>query len=138
MTMQTGHVNFLAVLVSATVYWILGALWYSPVLFAKPWMKNLGKTREQLMEGFSKLSFLWSFFWSFVASYGIARILVWANGTTVIDGFLVGLLAAICFILSPMVINNLFERRPKSLLAINASYHGVALIIVGIIIGLWR
>jgi hypothetical protein len=136
--MQYGHVNFLSVLVSAAAYWIVGALWYSPVLFGKSWMNHIGKTKEQLMEGFSKLSYLWSFIWSFVASYGIARILVWANGTTVRAGFLVGLLAAVSFVLAPMVINNLFDRRPRPLLLINVSYHGVALILVGIIIGAWR
>jgi hypothetical protein len=136
--MQYGHVNFLSVLVAAAVYWIVGALWYSPVLFGKIWMNNIGKTKEQLMEGFSKLSYLWSFVWSFVAAYAIARIMVWANGNTVRDGFLVGLLAAVSFILAPMVINNLFDRRPKPLLIINVCYHGVALILAGIIIGAWR
>jgi hypothetical protein len=138
MTMQIGHVNFLAILVSAAAYWIIGALWYSPVLFAKPWTKHIGKTREQMMEGFSKLSFLWSFVWSFVAAYGIARILVWANGATVVDGFLVGLLAGVCFIVAPLTVNNLFDRRPLALLVINAAYHSVALMIAGIIIGAWR
>jgi hypothetical protein len=136
--MQHGHVNFLSVLVSAAIYWVLGAMWYSPVLFGKIWMNNVGKTKEQLMANFSKLSYLWSFVWSFVAVYGIARIMVWANGTTLLEGFLVGLLAAVTFILAPTVINNLFDRRPNALLLINVCYHGVALILAGIIIGAWR
>lgn len=136
--MQSGHVNFLSILVSAAVYFILGALWYSKALFGKAWMKDIGKTEEQLKEGFSPLAFVWSFIWSFIATYAIARLMVWTGGSTVRDGFLIGLLTAVCFIVAPMVINNLFERRSKTLLTINAAYHSLALILAGIIIGAWR
>ena len=136
--MESGHVNFLAVLVSAAVYWILGAFWFSKALFGKTWAKGIGKTEEELKQGFSKLAFLWSFVWSFIAAYGVARLMVWTGGSTVGDGFIVGLLVGISFVLATMVINNLFERRPKSLILINALYHIVALVVSGVIIGAWR
>ena len=41
-------INYLAVLVVAAVAFGLGALWYSPVLFAKPWMAAIGKTAEEI------------------------------------------------------------------------------------------
>ena len=34
--------NHLAIFVSAILQWLLGAIWYSPVLFAKPWMAMVG------------------------------------------------------------------------------------------------
>ncbi len=135
--MQAGHVNFLAVLISAVAYFILGAMWYSKLLFAKIWIKHIGKTEDQLKEGFSPLAFLWSFIWSFIAAYGIARLMVWTGGDSVGDGFLIGLLAGISFVLAPWIINNLFERRSKALLSINVAYHVVGLIVSGIIVGAW-
>jgi hypothetical protein len=42
------HVNFLAVLVSGVAIFILGALWYSPVLFAKTWSRLMGMTAEKI------------------------------------------------------------------------------------------
>lgn len=47
-------VNLLAVLVSAIATMVVGFLWYSPVLFAKPWMREMGydpndKARTQEM-----------------------------------------------------------------------------------------
>ena len=36
------HLNLLAVLVAAVSTMLVGFLWYSPVLFAKPWMKEMG------------------------------------------------------------------------------------------------
>ena len=38
------HVNFLAVLVTGIVIFVLGGLWYSPVLFARRWVALMGKT----------------------------------------------------------------------------------------------
>ena len=37
------YVNLLAVVVAALAAWILGALWYSPLLFAKAWVKAHAK-----------------------------------------------------------------------------------------------
>jgi hypothetical protein len=136
--MQSGSVNFLSVLVAAVAYWLLGALWFSKALFGKTWMKGIEKTEEQLKQGFSKMAFIWCYVWSFIAAYGIARIMVWTGSTSIGQGILIGLLAGITFTLAPFVINNLFERRSKSLIMINASYHVVALVISGIIIGAWR
>ena len=136
--MQSGSINYLAVVVSAVVYWVIGALWFSPAVFGKIWMKGIGKTQDQLKEGFSYMAFVWSFIWSFIAAYGIARFLVWTGGNSIGDGFVIGLLAGISFVIAPFVINNLFERRSKSLLVINALYHVVGLIVSGLIIGAWR
>ncbi len=33
------NINWLAVLVAGIAYWVLGALWYSKVLFAKKWLE---------------------------------------------------------------------------------------------------
>jgi hypothetical protein len=42
------HVNYWAVLVSGVAIFILGGLWYSPMLFAKPWTRMMGKTEEEM------------------------------------------------------------------------------------------
>lgn len=41
-------INLLAVLVSALLFFMLGALWYSPVMFAKPWIKGMGWSDEKV------------------------------------------------------------------------------------------
>jgi hypothetical protein len=40
--------NYLAVLVTAIVNMVIGALWYSPFLFAKPWMAFNNMTSESM------------------------------------------------------------------------------------------
>jgi len=43
-------VNVLAILVVGVAYMVVGFLWYGP-LFAKPWMKLVGMTQEDLQRG---------------------------------------------------------------------------------------
>ena len=45
------HVSFLPVLVAAVVVFVLGWLWYSPVLFYKPWMRLRGLDPVAAMAG---------------------------------------------------------------------------------------
>src|SRR5437867_13130828 len=45
------HVNYLAVLVAAVAVFVLGWLWYSPLLFFKPWMRLRGLDPAAAMAG---------------------------------------------------------------------------------------
>ena len=130
--------NWWAVIVAAAAYFALGAVWYMPGMFGNAWMKGIGKTKEQLNAGFSGVSFVWAFVYSFLVAYAIARILVWAQRGSVVDGIVVGLLTGICFGLATVGIHDLFEQRPKQLTIINVLYHVVGFILIGIIVGAWH
>ena len=43
-----GAINWVAVLVAMVGAMVTGFIWYSPVLFVKPWMRELGKTPAQM------------------------------------------------------------------------------------------
>src|SRR5207244_12511274 len=45
------HVNYLAVLVAAVAVFVLGWLWYSPLLVYKPWMRLRGMDPVAAMAG---------------------------------------------------------------------------------------
>src|SRR5438128_11049620 len=45
------HVNYWAVLVAAVTVFVLGWLWYSPLLFFKPWMRLRGMYPVAAMAG---------------------------------------------------------------------------------------
>jgi hypothetical protein len=136
--MVATSMNWWAVIVAAVVYMALGAIWYSPPLFGKAWMKGIGKTKEQITAGSSPLSYVWALVFSFLAAYGIGRIYLWARLATVWDGIVVGLLAGVCFVVATLGINDIFEQRPKQLTIINVLYHLVGFIVIGIIIGAWH
>src|SRR4051812_47000535 len=45
------EISWLAVVVGAVASFLLGGLWYSPVLFGKAWQRETGLTDEQLKSG---------------------------------------------------------------------------------------
>ena len=136
--MKTTGVNFLAILVSAAAYFVIGALWYSKGLFNKAWVEGIGKTPEQVNADFSPWKLVWCFVASFFAAYGIARILSWLTEVTIYAGFVVGLLTGICFVCAAMSINDVMESRPRKLTFVNLAYHVVGFVVMGIILGLWK
>ncbi len=136
--MATSGVNYLAVVVAAGVYFLLGALWYSKGLFGKAWMQGIGKTEEQLKAAFSPWKLVWTFVASFLAAYGIARILSWIPGATLSSAIMISVLVGICFAFSVTSTNDVMESRPKSLTAVNVLYNLVGFVLMGFIIGAWR
>jgi hypothetical protein len=50
--------NIWAILVAAAAAQVIGGLWYSPMLFAKVWMREAGLTESQIKASPSKLPFL--------------------------------------------------------------------------------
>ena len=133
---QTASINYLAVIVAAIAYMVLGAIWYSPILFGNAWMTGVGKTKEQLAAG-GPIKYFWGLVFSFIAAYGIARLMLWTGRDTVADGIVIGLLAGICFVMTTMGVNDTFEGRPSGLTVINILYHIVGFLVLGIIIGAW-
>jgi hypothetical protein len=136
--MEPAGINYLAVLVSAVAYMIIGALWYSPILFGNAWMKGIGKTKEEITAQSAAWKYIWALAMSFIAAYGIARIMLWTGGNSITDALLIAILAGICFILTTFTVNDNFEGRPMGLSFINVFYHVVGFIVMGIIIGAWR
>ena len=49
--MAHADINWVAVMVAAFVAYVLGALWYSPALFAKQWMRLIGVPEGGTIEG---------------------------------------------------------------------------------------
>jgi hypothetical protein len=131
------HVNWLAVFVAALSMFLLGWLWYSPLLFAARWMAANGLTDEELRKrGGTGRIFGGAFVLALVAAANLAFFLGGAD-TTVAWGVIAGALTAV-WIVAALGILYLFERRPFRLFAINAGYYVVAFPLMGLILGAWR
>jgi len=143
--MQPHSLNYVAIVVSAVLLWVLGAIWYSPALFAKPWMEILGIKKEEGKKSGLMLGMVASFIGDLVMSYILAQIISWANAfgfATSAFGFgngcVMGVLMWIGFIAAPNLPQGIYEGRPFKLFAINSGYGLVGLIIVGGLLGAWR
>ncbi|MDD3731085.1 MAG: DUF1761 domain-containing protein [candidate division Zixibacteria bacterium] len=136
--METMTINYWAVFIAAVVYMVLGGIWYSSILFGNAWMKGIKKTKEQVIADASAVNYIIAIIGSFIACYGIARLMLMTARTTIADGITISILVGVCFVLTSMGINDTFEKRPAGLTVINILYHLVGFVMAGIIIGAWR
>jgi len=132
------HLNLLAVLVSAVILWILGAVWYSPPLFAKPWMAALGITPDPAKKKGLLAGMIASFVGDFILAFVLDHLILWSNAGSVHGGAFIGFLAWVGFFAAPNFPQGIYENRPFKLFAINNGYWLVGLIIVGILLAVWR
>ena len=133
--MQDVDINYVAVIVAAIVPMVLGALWYSPALFARPWMRAVGRTEDEL--GGMALGYVVSAVAAVLSSYALARIERWAEVDDLWNGALVGLLAWVGFVAGLLAVTTYFGGRPRTLWVINAGYQLVSLVVMGAILGVW-
>jgi hypothetical protein len=138
--MELGNINFLALAVAALASFGLGALWYSPILFAKPWQRALGFTDEYLQKGNMALIFGSSFALICLMDFGLAVILQGhaSRDISASSGFLYGLLIGLFFVATSYGINMLYQRKSFLLWAIDSGYQVLYLAITGAILGAWR
>ncbi len=133
--MDPSQINWLAVLVAAVSSFLVGGLWYSPVLFGKPRARLTGLGEEQLRGGTGRV-FGGAFVCALIAAVNLAFFL----GPTATFGFsaFAGFAAGLGWAATSLTTTFLFERRPAALIAIDASYHVVSLTLMGLILGAWR
>ena len=134
------HFNHLALLVSAVILWLLGAVWYSPVLFAKPWMALLGITPDKTKQKNAAMmvGMISSFVLDLVLSLVLAHIVYWSGAATYGWGVFIGFLIWLGFFAAPSLPQGIYEGRPFKLFAINQGYWLVGLMIVGALLAVWR
>ena len=130
------YINHIAVLVCAVMSLVIGALWWSPVLFAKAWQRENGLTDEQVASANPLKNFGLTFVIAYLMSYNLAAYLG-GPGTTWQFGLVAGLLTSI-WVVGMMVIIGLFEQRSFKYLAINCGYAIVYFAVIGFILGVWR
>lgn len=131
-----GSINYLAVLVAAISTFVIGGLWYSPLLFQRAWMKANKLTEADLAGGEQGKIFGLAFVFALVMSFNLAMFLD-APDTTMAWGAGAGALSAIWVALGIGTVA-LFERRPMAYTVINGGYWLVSFVVMGTILGAWR
>jgi surface polysaccharide O-acyltransferase-like enzyme len=136
-------VNLLAVLASAIATMVVGFLWYSPVLFANPWMKLMGhdpndKAKIAEMQKSAGPSYFMSLIASILAAFVLGKLIAVAGFSTAIDGLKIGLVVWLGFVTTVQFTNALFSRQPFRLYMINTGYQFVCYAAMGAILGAWR
>ena len=135
-------VNLVPVFVAAIATMIVGFLWYSPLLFAHPWMRLMGydpndKAKlQEMQQGAGKLYGM-SFVASLVSAFVLAKIIDVTTFDTVLYGMKVGFAVWLGFVATVQLTDTLFAKKPPRLYLINTGYQMVCYLVMGAILAVW-
>lgn len=126
------NINYLAVILAVVSTMIVGSIWYAPFAFGKTWMKLVGKTDKDIKGAGMAMSMMVvvALIEAVVLSYFINLM----NAHTLLDGLKAGALIWVGFVATALGVHNIFEGRNIRLWLINAGYHLVNLVIMGMIL----
>jgi hypothetical protein len=129
-------INHFAVIVAAISDFIVGALWFSPLLFYNTWLQENSLTEEVLKKGNPAITYSITFILALIISYNLAFFLG-DSGTDTIWGLAAGFLAGV-WAAAGFTIIALFEKKSIKYILIDCGYLLVAFSLKGLIIGAWR
>ena len=133
-------VNYLHVLVAAVVVFVLGWLWYSPLLFYNPWMRARGLDPVAAMAG-AKMpggKLLVELVRCFLLAYVIARFVALLGIVSFLGAVHFGFFLWIGFPVILLTGSVLWENSPVKVATIHAGDWLVKLLVIPIIVTLWR
>lgn len=128
-------VNFWAVLVATVLAFVLGGLWYSPMLFFKAWLDGAGLTEEDAQQGHPAKIYGGAFVMTFIAATLLAVVI--GSHKSLLVGLHWGLIVGLGWVATSFATNYLFERRSLKLWLVNAGYNVVLFLVMGAVIGAW-
>lgn len=131
------QLNFVAILVSAVIVWMLGALWYSPLLFAKPWVAIVGRKMGEKPKGVIR-GMIGSLIGDILLCLVLSHITVWSGADSFLHGALIGVILWLGFVAGPLYPQSVYEGRPFAYFAINGGYWLVSLVAITGLLTVWK
>jgi hypothetical protein len=135
--MENLYINHIAVFVCAVLNLALGALWYSPILFYKGWLRETNLSEELLTKSNPAKKYGLAFLFALIISYNLAFFLG-DSQTGAMWGATAGFLAGFGFSTLIFAIIALFEQRSWIYIFINGGYITVYFTLIGFVLGVWR
>ena len=120
------------VLAAAASSFLVGGLWYSPVLFGNAWTRENGGPQSS---GHPGRVFGVAFVFSLVAAAAFAALVGPAPGMEA--SLRLGALAGLGLVAASYGINYQFAQRSFRLWLIDGGYHAVQFLLFGVVFGLW-
>lgn len=133
-------INYLAVIVSAVIHFIIGGLWYG-LIFGHKFIELIAWTPAQLQQIQDQShvkDYLFAFLCSLVLVYVLAHFVQYTKANGVADGMRTAFLLWLGFVATTQLATVVFEQRKLGLYLLNVGYQLVAGLIVGAILASWK
>ena len=131
--MEVVDISLTRVIVAAVANMLIGAIWYSPGVFGKKWMKLTGKKREDLQKG-APTAYVGSAISALIVAFVLAYFVGFAEVNSAINGALLGILAWLGFVVTSSMAKLLFQGGSKDLFVLDNGYQLVAYAVMGAIL----
>lgn len=127
--MEPLHFHYPAVFAAALVSFVIGGLWYSPILFSQAWMKACGITEAQAKAMNVAKVFGLALLANLVMAFNLAAFL--GAKATLQFGLFAGLATGLGWVAMSLGVIYLFEQRPFKLWLINSGYQVLTYTVMG-------
>ena len=132
-------VNWLAVVAATVALYVLGGLWYSPVLFGPRWRAGVGFVPPHGWKP-GALLYLGPLLGCFVATLATALLVTIADAHSAKDGVMLGLIVGLGYAAAVAGVDATAPShpRPGTLALIVGAYWTIGLTMVAVILSAWR
>jgi hypothetical protein len=128
------QINVLAVLTATVTAFIIGGIWYSPMLFGRPWQSLAGLSDEDVRSGQGRI-FGGAFVLMLIAALVLAPFI--GPDAPAVFGAAAGFAVGLGWVATALGVVYLFSRQPLRLWLIDAGYQVVSFTAMGAVIGAW-
>lgn len=136
--MMPASVNYVSIVIASVLAMVVGFLWYSPMLFAKQWMKESGLKESDIKKEEAKKGYLIMFVASLAMAFVLAQLVYVTNANDLVSGATVGFMSWFGFVLTTQVAKVAFEGQSQKLFLINVGHYLVAMMLMGAFLAMWR
>ncbi len=133
-------INYLAVIVSAVIHFMIGGLWYG-LIFGAKFIELIGWSPEKLHQVGSQnhtKEYIFAFLSSLVLVYILAHFIQYTRAKGVVDGMQTAFWLWLGFVATTQLATVVFEERSLGLYFLNIGYQLVAGLITGALLAAWK
>lgn len=134
-------INYPAVIVATLAHYILGGLWYSPLLFGNKFIQLINWSPAQLQQIESEShakELAIAFVMSLILVYILARFVKYTKATSALEGIQTAFWLWLGFVVTTQAPTVIFEGRSFGLFLINVAYQLVGCAFAGVILAVWK
>jgi len=136
-----GQLNWLAVIVGTVIYFAIGAVWFTPIAFGRPWQRAIGWDSSRATPEMNPVTYVVPAILYLVASIATAMLATATKSTTFGNGIVLGLVVGVGYALVINANDATFDpnkREPLTWFAITGAYNLLGLLIVAVLVSVWH